>query len=688
MPLHFNRLKPFFCLPLFCAALFAQAQKKQPAMPAMPDVSKLMKMSPSELEAYKQKMIKQAGEQGAALAREHNLPVDRSEFVGAELKPPVKDLKRLQLLPVQPPTRMELVSSLQQSVAQIKKGLTAPTIQKVEQFVSTQPVEIVNGRAVMDFYGNDPEGAILMLTKLAAKAPDSLLYLNNLGAVFNMIGVEHKAVPILQYCLQKLPASATVMNNLGQSFYGLGDLLKAANFFRQCLAIDSLNVEANHTMGMMHYFKKEFPQAKRCFERELSKCVRKSTMAMAERMGTKFDHRALMKKRNQRAGRPQKDFLEEITLGKFSMPRLPATAEEQMARKAEIRIYTESVQAESTFWLQRMNEVGQVQEDPTSNYAGPYFYLVRALLEDWNKEFDTEYMSPFPGNDDKELIALGDEWGKKMNAVKYPPTPYGLGIAAEEAWRAKQCQQLKRPVADGWMQVWSAFYEARWGRTEKRWKAKINELIDIVQLDPSPGNLALVYGNVSGYFTFLGMGAGPFGTDNISDYLADCETKYTLVQLDSLIKADRAWNVNCPPWLNVEVATEWVTFKADCNKYVFEGSGSGIAAAFEHEFKSGNSTVLFGPGQKFEFRGVSLGETKTQFMLTFDSHGRFSDFGVKSTTELGVGVQPFGKQDFIKVGGTLAGVEMSNSWTIEGGSKTDVEWKGAMVPVVEYLYGK
>lgn len=657
-------------------------------MPAVPDFSKMAKMSPAELEAYKQKIIKQASEQGAALAKEYNLPVDRSEFVGAELKPPAKDLKRLQRLPVQPPTRTELVSSLQQSVAQIKKGLPAPAVQKVEQFVNSQPVEIINGRAVMDFYANDPEGAVLMMSELAAKAPDSLLYLNNLGAVLNMMGVEHRAVPILQYCLQKFPNSPTVLNNLGQSFYGLGDMLRAAGYFRQCLELDSLNVEANHTMGMMHYFKNEFAQAKRCFERELSVCVRKSTMAMAGRMGTKFDHRALMKKRNGRAGRPQKDFLEEITLGKFSLPRLPATAEEQLARKAEIRIYTESVQKESQFWQQRMNEAGQTKEDPTSNYPGPYWDLVRDMLEDWNKEFDTEYMSPFPGNDDKELVALHDEWGRKMNAVKYPAMPPGLGIAAQEAWEAKQCEQLKRPVADQWMQVWSAFYQARWNRTQLRWKAKINQLIDIVQLDPSPGNLALVYGNVSSYFTFLGMGAGPFGTDNISDYLADCETKYNMVQLDSLIEADRKWNVSCPGWLNVEVATEWVTFKADCNKYVFEGSGSGVAIAFEHEFKSGNSTVLFGPGNKFELYGMSLGETKTQFLISFDSHGRFADFGVKSTTELGVGVQPFGKSDLIKVGATVAGVEISNTYTINGGAKNDVEWKGLMSPVIQHLYGK
>jgi hypothetical protein len=36
-------------------AVTANAQKKKPAAPVMPDVSQLMKMSPAELEAYKKR---------------------------------------------------------------------------------------------------------------------------------------------------------------------------------------------------------------------------------------------------------------------------------------------------------------------------------------------------------------------------------------------------------------------------------------------------------------------------------------------------------------------------------------------------------------------------------------------------------------------------------------------------------
>lgn len=162
--------------------------------------------------------------------------------------------------------------------------------------------------------------AILLMMELAVKQPDSLLVLNNLGAMLNKGGAEHKAAPILMHCLDKLPNSSIVLNNLGQSFMALGDLFKAADYFNQCLSLDSLNVEANHSMGMLHYFKKEYDAAMKYFEREMSVAIRRSTMLMAYKMGKKFNLRELTRRKHARSGRPEKNHFEEITMGKFSLP--------------------------------------------------------------------------------------------------------------------------------------------------------------------------------------------------------------------------------------------------------------------------------------------------------------------------------------------------------------------------------
>ena len=175
------------------------AQKKKPAAPAMPDMNQLMKMSPAELEAYKKKMIKETSEYAADYTDANNLAINKTLLPGYEPKPPVKDIKRLSLIPSRPPTRTELVSGIQQSIRQIQKGIPAPKIAEINTSISSLPVEKINGKAIAEFYADDPKSALLMMMQAAAKSPDSLLVVNNLGALFNLLRVEHKAVPLLLY---------------------------------------------------------------------------------------------------------------------------------------------------------------------------------------------------------------------------------------------------------------------------------------------------------------------------------------------------------------------------------------------------------------------------------------------------------------------------------------------------------
>jgi tetratricopeptide (TPR) repeat protein len=338
----------FTVLLLLNVSVFAQTQV---------DVNKMMKMTPAELEAYKKKMIQQQTAKAQQMAEQYNLNVNTSVLPNVEIKPPVKDVKRLALIPVKPPTRTELVTSLQQSVQQVQKGIPASTVKEVEQFVASKSIAQIHDAAISTFYNNNSTQGVLMMMKAVAAHPDSLQMMNNLAAMYNMIGVQQKAVPLLQYCLQQLPNSSIVLNNLGQSYYGLGDLFTAAAYLRKCLDIDSLNIEANHSMGMLHYFKKEYDAAMKYFEREMSVAYRRSTMAMAYKMGKKFNLRALAQRRNQRKGAKQKDAFEEITLGKFSLPQFPGSAKEITANKGEYEAFTQSVQTEMMFWKENARVV-------------------------------------------------------------------------------------------------------------------------------------------------------------------------------------------------------------------------------------------------------------------------------------------------------------------------------------------
>lgn len=591
------------------------------------------------------------------------------------IKPPVKDVKRLMLLPSQPPTRAQIVSSLQQSVQEIQQRMAPGKITEVTKFTATQPIETIQQKAIMDFYSDDPKGAVLMMMQTAAKAPDSLLLLNNLGAMLNLHAAEHKAIPLLQYCLQKMPNNSIVLNNIGQSFLGLGDMLKAAAYFNQCLSIDSLNIEANHSMGMLHYFKQEYDAAMKYFERELSVAARRSTLAMAYKMGRKFNLRAVMQRRQRRNG-AQKDHFEEITMGKFSFPNMPQTTTEIFQNQQFYSKYASSLQAESLTWTNYANKtLSAYTSSMGRQHPGLYSDLVQAMLDELHEEFTPEYLTNFTSDDHQNIMEIIATNTTLLAQLKCPEPPAGASIDAQEAYEIKCCREIKQPVADRMVKEISDYISPIIKKGEARWKAYINQLVDIVQLDPGISNQAMVYNAVAGYFNYLSLGAAWFSAGEVNNFLPKCFAPYDSDELDSLIESDREWQVSCPAWLNVEVDFDGVVLKVDCNKYVIE-AGESIMGAFEHEFQSGKSTLLFGPGAKGEFLGIK-GEVKNQFFLTFDKNKEFSDFGIKSTAEVGLSGTPIHIGPNIKFGGNLAGIEISNVMSIISGYSESVELKGA-----------
>lgn len=657
-------------------SLSASAQKKKvPPVPELPDVNKLMKMSPAELEAYKQKMIKQTSQQAADYADASGLAVNKTLIPGFEPKPPKMDVQRLNLLPSQPPTRTQIVSALQQSSQQIQKGMPAPKVEEIKKFTATQPVEVVNQKAVLEFYSDDPKGAILTLMEMAAKQPDSLFVLNNLGAMMNQHGIEHIAVGLFQYCLQKEPRSAILLNNIGQSFYGLGDLMKAGAYLNQCLAIDSLNPEANHTMGMLHYFKKEYDAALKCFERELSVAYRRSTLAMAYKMGKKFNLRELAARRRKHNGRPQKDYFEEINLGKFSLPDFPKTAKEIYENRKKYEEIAAIYGAESLTWMNRSQEVNQNSiKQKGDRYAGPYWNLVEAMLEELHEEFTPEYRSNLRPKDFKTWQEIYKANMDVFMAIKCPPVTPGMSISAQEAQEIKCCRERMAPVIDKLVSELSGLMEPKFKVGQGRWKAYINQLVEIVQLEPSPANQMMVYGAVSNYFSYLSQGMMHFSNE-INNFLPKCYEPLTDEEANQLIESDKKWKLECPPWLNAEVDFGGMVVKVDCNKYAIE-VGQTIKGAFEHEFKSGQSTLLIGPGMDGSFAGIKAG-MKTQAFITFDANKQFSDFGIKRTLEVEVSGTPIPYGPKIKLGGNLAGIEISDKVMIMSGkTEGEVELKG------------
>ncbi|MFN4315154.1 MAG: tetratricopeptide repeat protein [Chitinophagaceae bacterium] len=586
------------------------------------------------------------------------------------------------MLPIKAPGRMELVNQIRQSSQQVKAGLPAPKLEEIRQTVESVPVEAINDRAILSFYQDDPRSAIALMMETAAREPDNLLLLNNLGAMLNMSGAEHKAIPLLQYCLEKIPKSSTVLNNIGQSFMGLGDLLKAADFFRRCLAIDSLNPEANHSMGMLHYFKKEYDAAMACFERELAVSFRRSTMAMSYRMGKKFNTRSIMERRRKIRGRQSKDHFEEITLGRFSFPELPGSSQQLLTDRYLYNQYGASVQAEQLNWMSYASSIAASYASPRGDeYPGLYSDLVAAMLEDLGEEFNEDFLMPITDADMDHVRELIDEATKRMNQVKCPPAEAGMGIEAQEAHEIRCCREQLKPIADELVATLSGYLQPLIRKGELRWKWYINQLVETVQLDPSPGNKMMVYNAVAGYFSFQQVAMVSFPVWELNNLLPKCSMNLSNQEIDSLIQSDRDWNLNCPPWLNAEFKFDGMALKMDCNKYQIEVGGA-ILGGFEHEFKTGKSTFLLGPATKAEFLGLT-GELKSQLYLSFDGDKKFADFGIKNTAELGLTGTPIPVGPHVKIGGNLAGIELSQTLGLNSGYQESVEKKGIIAKIFE-----
>ncbi len=100
-------MKKLLILLVAILLFLASFSQKKTTLPAMPDMNALMKMTPAEREAYKQKMIKESTKQAEQIAKDYNLNVNTAVLPGYESKPPVKDVKRLALIPSRPPSRTD-----------------------------------------------------------------------------------------------------------------------------------------------------------------------------------------------------------------------------------------------------------------------------------------------------------------------------------------------------------------------------------------------------------------------------------------------------------------------------------------------------------------------------------------------------------------------------------------------------
>lgn len=613
----------------------AIGQTKPQPLPADPtkwsvaDMKRFAAMSPTEQQAFKKKMLQQAEGQLKEKADAANITIDETLLPTSQLKPPVLDLKRIATIPAAPPTRQQLMQDVAKMEAALKTAVGPQVTQKVEQFVATRSVKEIQSAAAGGFYDKNPESALLLGMKAAAKDPSDIVGWNNLAAIMNLSGLEHQAIPILQHCLTVHPESSMLLNNMGQAWLGLGDLVKSKQFLQKCLSLDDLNPEANRSMALIYMFGNDMANALKHLEKEMQVAQRKSSLAYLVKSGQrdKINLAALRKRKMQMDGVDNRDFFSEIALNKFKIPDPPENSKASAAWKAEHAGLFNSLMEEFLFWTNAGQPGSAEMEADGKKHFGIYHDLVNELIRDLGDQY-IPLLSIIHEDDVPYLTQLQYDYTKKDMETKCPEPPMDPGNAAINfpAYE-KLCCDLKTPLIDELMYKHNSFVSAKIKQAQSNYKQYINGLISIVQLDPSLSNRMLVYRTVANYFTFLQSAVGSY---LVLDPYMSCHTNLTSEEAKEIIESARNVDLQCPSWLKINVSLKVASLKADCNGYNVEADVYKLLhVGVEKKFKTGTSTLYVGAGISGSFKGVASGSIKQQFYIVFDHNNEFSDLGMR-----------------------------------------------------------
>jgi len=670
--------KYLFILIAISGAITTVAQQ-QPAIPALPDMDKLMKMNPAELEAYKQKMLKQASTQAKQIAATNNLKINEMLLPDFELKPPVKDIQRLSLLLVQPPTMIQLADGLKRSMQQLQSVTPKAVLDEVKTITTQQTPAQQQSSSVAEFYSDNPVQALLISMNAALQNPGEVTGWNNLAALYSMNGLEHKAIPILMNQLVKDPTNSMLLNNMGQAYLGLGDLATGEKFLQQCLIQDPLHPEANRSMGMIKFFKDQFEEGLKYFEKELEVAHRRSTLAILNRKGIKINLNAI---RKRRTGIPHRDFFEEIGFSKFALPDLPDQAGQSAQWHNDNANYLKSLQGELLFWMNAATNTTVARKEEGKRAPGFYADLENKLMSDLGDEF-APILGLFTKQETGQLEEMVTDYYARLSAVVCPKPPNTPDGAALIMAYQKKCCDLHKPIADAYVSTRNGFIKNKFNIVNARWKEYINAMISYVQLNPSEGNKRMVYHTVMEYFTFV---ITTYQAVCFEDNPGECfPVKITSQEADAIIAASHDIDFNCPAWLNMELDVQVAKIKTDCSKYAIEGSAAAFRGGYEHNFKTGTSTLSAGVGVKAKFFAAAGGaDIKQMVYVSFDNNNEFSDFGLKGSASVKIGDTPIGIANGIaKVGATVAGVEGGYTLGINSGFSSAVKGKGIIADFIK-----
>lgn len=648
-----------FILVLFLSSQFVFAQ------PTQAEIDKMMKDTQSMMKKYGndsvvKKMMKnnQANNSGATNTLYSSDPgssgnVDNWRF-------PPKNMTFLSALPKKVFTKNELVSFLNDLYTQLSKKLTPGVAASVQSIAAkyNNDGNKMGDAAVMGWYTNCREEALLLIIKAAINRPDDGILLNNCAAILNMSGIEQKAIPLLKYVLQSYPTNAMVLNNLGQAYAGLGETDTAMIYLGRCMKMEPEHPEACNTVGQIEATKGNKEKAIEYFEKSIKSAYCKPAQLKLRKI----------KKDSKIAGlvRPRVKIPEYFNLFKYDLPAQCTSTDNAATADAEHKAFREMATKQAQLYGAKYGELAQremqkAMQIMNANGAGralrkdefmahPFYELcgimARELQTDYSNDINN-FTSRITKKYTADFKALDDEYQNKLKIINTGFTERekdcGEGKSNSNCPTTEEKCTAYNNLANQYLPNFAALTED-W---QKKGKLVYQQYFD-----------ELVYWN---YLNLHPLADDKFKMlyyEYVIKYLATmvsiCQTTVIEPCEFTSITATKESNAideaECP----LEISIPFIVgqFELDCDKIAFSG-GEGAVFSYEKNFKTKQSTLSVGIGATLNIGKITVGPLEAKvsagvsetLFITFDGDNKVSDFGLKVGAKVSAGAEVKGEKE-------------------------------------------
>lgn len=569
-----------------------------------------------------------------------------------KIKLPIKNV--VLLSKAKPFNGAQLVAFYKKSAASFYSTHKKPEEKKkLDSLFITASPNILNELATAAFLQTKYDAAILYMLKILERDSSNSRAASTLGTFCVTAGVPEKAIPVLEYYIKSRPGDPSLLNNCGQAYLMLGESAKAEQYLKKALQAASWHPEANASMAWISAAKGNKNGAIDYAVRSLESAYNGTAIELLEDLIP-----------------DKEEFYKRIPAPVLSV--YPQT-EDQIALP-ELEFPTNCLQTDG--YVSAVKEAKKPFEEYQKRIAEELGAQVRGLNP-------ADLMNGAIGNSVKDKVFARKEKGQllikkaeaeymeKINRIQqvfndfYFPKSQALGRELDAARKAcSGSENSGECFCTKEMQLKNQFLEELKGAyniyRNGYWTATRDYTLQLEYWEPIiAGDIPLWQGQLNSFSrkTVLLTTAQQLSGLDISS-LQCCDPASFASAPETPISFAKQCRFNLTiPFIIGE-------FSISCDKVKVK-AGEGLVVGYEYEFKSGQTTMMVGPGFNLH-EGLVNVDAAAMVYITSDKNGNYIDAGVKGVAEA----------SFMKVGpitGLGAEAEASAGW--EAGPSLEISGK-------------